>query len=206
MTKQNVACTCELQEQHFKEREKKALERCASRIQWYDRYALKAWGYWYALQILAITFGGLTPVLILSSALPKPAQALPAALAALLVSISSIFHSRMDAIRYAHARDLLESERAKYCTRTTREYSVNRNPNEALDAFMQHIEGIAIREATEWRNEHVRDTQPGDQGDQHRPPVEQLGRVEPKSRRLTTHRAIPHVLTERHPTMGQEVR
>lgn len=162
----SVVCACKLEERRIAERRERAIARCEAQIGWYNRYALKAWTCWYALQIGAITLGGLTPVLILLPSVPKPVQAFPSALGALLVSINSIFHSRSDAVRMAHARDMLKSEYAKYLTRTTEHYGVQHDENAALDTFMGRVEEVAMRESTEWRNVHLMDVRPMEGGQQ----------------------------------------
>jgi hypothetical protein len=136
-------------------RRQAALDRCDGRIRWYERYARKAWMWWYALQMSVIVLGGLTPILILVSDLPKTFQALPSAIAVVAASINGMFRSRADALRYAYARDMLASEKARYTTRTG-SYSARLTGEQALDRFMRHIEEISTKEICEWRNEHTR--------------------------------------------------
>src|SRR2546421_3478222 len=64
-------------------RRKKAIDRCVQQIEWYEAHGSRESFFYRFFQTCAIVFGGLTPILILWSDVPKPLQALPAALAAI---------------------------------------------------------------------------------------------------------------------------
>jgi len=66
---------------------------------------------------------GLTPVLILWSDLPEVLKALPAALAAIAAGVVGVFQWRESYPRFAFVCEALKSERLKFETRTTAEYS-----------------------------------------------------------------------------------
>lgn len=135
------------------ERSAKALDRCQSEIDRNqhdkDRSALLQ----HSLQALAVTFSGLTAILILWAQLPKPIQALPAALASIITGIVAIFRWQENYIRSAYTAEALRSERAKFEARAT-PYGLAETDDRVLDRFVTRTEAILMDAAAQWRTAH----------------------------------------------------
>jgi hypothetical protein len=99
-----------------------ALQRVDGQIEWYETHSTRQWWAFAIFQSAAVVLGGLTPVLILWSGLPKAVQALPAALAAMAAGLVGIFRWPHNKTRYSFTAEALKSERVKYATRTTSRY------------------------------------------------------------------------------------
>jgi Protein of unknown function (DUF4231) len=143
-----------------------ALRRVDEQIDWYETHSTRQWWAFSVFQSAAVVLGGLTPILILWSGLPKAVQALPAALAAIAAGLVGIFRWSHNKTRYSFTAEALKSERVKYATRTTSRYRHDLSDDQDLDNFVARIEDIAMTEVTEWRGEFARgaDGSPGDQG------------------------------------------
>ena len=128
-----------------------ALQRCDALIQAYQRLKRNSRIRYQTAQILAIVFSGLTPVLILWTDLPKPLQALPAALAAIAAGLNGVFQWKENYIRFAFTVEAIQSERVKFKTRTTREYAAKLAEHEALENFVTRVETLVLREVSDWR-------------------------------------------------------
>jgi hypothetical protein len=135
-----------------------ALRRVDEQIDWYETHSARQWRAFAVFQSAAVVLGGLTPVLILWSGLPKALQALPAALAAIAAGLVGIFRWPHNKTRYSFTAEALKSERVKYATRTTSLYRHELSDDQALDNFVARIEHIAMTEVTEWRGEFARST------------------------------------------------
>jgi hypothetical protein len=133
-----------------------ALRRVDEQIHWYETHSARQWKAFAVFQSAAVVLGGLTPVLILWSGLPKALQALPAALAAVSAGLVGIFRWPHNKTRYSFTAEALKSERVKYATRTTSRYRHELSEEQALDSFVARIEDIAMTEVTEWRGEFAR--------------------------------------------------
>jgi hypothetical protein len=133
-----------------------ALRRVDEQIEWYETHSARQWWAFTVFQTAAVVLGGLTPVLILWSELPKAVQALPAALAAISAGLVGIFRWPHNKTRYSFTAEALKSERVKFATRTTSRYRHQLSDEQALDNFVARIEDIAMTEVTEWRGEFAR--------------------------------------------------
>ena len=141
-----------------------ALARAEEQIAWYEAHSSRQWWTFAVFQTAAVLLGGLTPVLILWSELPKALQALPAALAAVAAGLVGIFRPLHNKVRYSFTAEALKSERVRYATRTGPLYGRELSADEALDNFVARIEDISMTEVGEWRGEFARATggSPGD--------------------------------------------
>lgn len=75
----------------FDNRNIKAMEACQASIRWFAKTKRMSKRLYVASQLSTIILSTLTTVLILVGTLPKWAQALPAALAAIYASLSTVF-------------------------------------------------------------------------------------------------------------------
>jgi hypothetical protein len=136
-------------------REKAALERCHHMIQWYERSRVRAGRAYRLFETSIIVLSALTPVLILSAAVPTLLQAVPPAIAGLFATLIATYRWREDWIRYTVAAETLRSELVKFSTRTTADYSVRLPLGAALDTFVARMESVAASEIAEWRSQHA---------------------------------------------------
>lgn len=129
----------------------KALQRCQDEIRWYENVKRRQRLAHYALQASVIVLSGMTPLLILIDQLPKPLQALPAALAGMLAAINGVFHISENYARFAYTSEALKSERFRFETRTTRDYAAEVDDYKALDRFVSRIEELIMSDVSDWR-------------------------------------------------------
>jgi hypothetical protein len=146
-------------------RQERAIARCDDQIDWYERQKrTKRWLYWF-FQNAVIVLTALTPILILWANVPevesrgwplldehKPSAlltALPAALAAMLAAIMSSYQWREQWTRFGFTAEMLKSEKVKFETRTTADYSGNEE--DALSNFVTRIEALISAEVGDWR-------------------------------------------------------
>ena len=142
----------------YADRRKKALERCNSQIGWYEKHKKES-SYLYRLfQVAAVGLSGITPVLILWSGLPEPVKALPAALGAVAIATTGIFHWRDNWSRFAYTAEVLKSELLKFETRTSKAYRIDLNEEETLDNFVYRIEAALMEEVSDWQAQQSRAT------------------------------------------------
>src|SRR5262249_33611701 len=86
-------------------------------IAWFERASRADWWLYRTFQVAVIVLSGTTPVLVLFAALPRPVQALPAALAALASAVAASFHWHEDAVRWGATREQLKSELRQFSVR-----------------------------------------------------------------------------------------
>ncbi len=134
-----------------------ALARADEQIAWYESHSARQWQAFSIFQSAAVALGGLTPVLILWSSLPKALQALPAALAAIAAGLVGVFRWPQNKTRYSFTAEALKSERVRYASRTG-PYGGQRTDEEALESFVSRIEDISMTEVAEWRGDFARAT------------------------------------------------
>jgi hypothetical protein len=127
------------------------LKRCQDQIMWYEKTKRQTRNLHQSLKISTIVLGGLTPLLILWSDLPKPIQALPSALAAMTAALNGAFRPRDNYIRFAYVAETLKSEKFKFETRTTKDYSRTVDEYQALENFVTRIESLMASEVSDWR-------------------------------------------------------
>jgi hypothetical protein len=140
-----------LPEQDFIKRRQIAVNDCHAMIAWYDRNKRIPRNLLYASQVSTIVLGALTPVLILWSDLPKPVQALPAALASIAASLNAVFRWRENWTLRAHTSEALKRELVKFQSRASEEYDANLDDQRALTNFVNRTERLSMDEVSEWR-------------------------------------------------------
>jgi hypothetical protein len=141
-------------------RHEQAVQRCQEMIAWYDKTKVTQRELYRWSQILAVVLSGLTPILILWNELPKPLQALPAALAAIVTALNGIFQWKDNYTRFAYTGEALKSELFKFQTRTTVDYARDVDDQQALENFVYRIEQLRENEVTDWRAQFQRASQP----------------------------------------------
>lgn len=126
-----------------------AVTQCQEQIRWFQVHS-RADRYLYrSFQVAIIVLSSASPVLVLFTNVPKPVQALPAALAALTAAVAASFHWHEDAVRWAATRELLKSELRQFAVAAGR-YGQGTKA-EVLDSFVTRIEAIIVGELTSWR-------------------------------------------------------
>jgi hypothetical protein len=128
-----------------------ALKRYADQEKWYDEHARQSRLLWQAFQAATVVFGGLTPILVLWSSLPKPLQALPSALAAMAAGSTGIFQWRENWTRFAWSREALRRERHLFDTRSTPHYARNLPDDVVLDRFVAAVEAVCASDVSAWQ-------------------------------------------------------
>jgi hypothetical protein len=129
----------------------KGLQECDDQIAFYEKTKGSTRALHLFLTISTISLGGITPVLILWSDLPKPLQALPSALAAMTVAFDRAFRPRENYARMSYFSEALKSEKFKFETRTTEDYGRTLDDYEVLNNFVKKIDVIKKSEMSEWR-------------------------------------------------------
>ena len=137
-------------EDDFGDRQARALEACQASIKWFAKNKKAPRNLYYTSQLATITLSALTPVLILVTELPKWAQALPAALAAIAAALSNVFNWKENWVRRASTLELLIAERVRYETRTTAAYDVALDDQEALNNFVESTTTLNLMEVSNW--------------------------------------------------------
>lgn len=132
------------------ERSKTAVAQCEEQIRWFELHSRADWILYRSFQVGVIVLSGTSPVLLLFTNLPKPLQALPAALAALAAAVAAGFHWHEDAVRWAATRELLKSELRQYRT-AAGHYGSGLDSAQALDGFVTRVEGIILGELSSWQ-------------------------------------------------------
>ncbi len=148
---------------NFQERRDKALERYREEVQWYGRTKLAQRRAYQILQVCVIVFSGLTPILILIDQVPKPLQALPAALAGILAALLATFRLQENYVRFGYTIEALKSELLKYETQADPDYGPEVDAQKAFERFVSRMEGMIMAEVTDWRQAAVRRETTGDQ-------------------------------------------
>jgi len=139
-------------EQDFSERKQIAIDDCQGLVEWYERNKRTPRILFYLSQVSTIVLGALTPVLILWSEVPKPVQALPAALASVAASLNAVFRWRENWAVRAYTSEALKRELVKFKSRATEEYYASLDDQKALSNFVNRIEQLSMNEVSEWRN------------------------------------------------------
>jgi len=132
----------------MKVQREQALKHCQRQIDFYEKAKRKSRLSFQISQTLAVTLSGLTPILILWTELPKPIQALPAAVAAIMVGLNGTFQFRENWTRFALGGQALRTEKIKFKTKTSRAYSVD--DSHALENFVSRINEITANEISDW--------------------------------------------------------
>lgn len=132
-----------------------AIARCQEQIQWYEKQKGRQRALYYTFQSLVVVLSGITPILILWTGLPKPIQALPAALGSIAAGLAGSFHWLEGWTRFAIADESLKSELAKFRARASESYSTKVSDEQALENFVTRVEAIVLAETTRWGTEIV---------------------------------------------------
>ncbi len=150
------------------ERRSKALANCAAQIAFFEGSARWAHRFYVVSQILTIVLSGLIPVVLLRDvsvpivgASPEVVAALLSAIVTIMAGLSAAFRWKENWTRYAYFAQALISEKAKFETRTTADYSADRSEVAALDTFVTRTENVRMSEVAEWR-EHERSVSAGE--------------------------------------------
>jgi hypothetical protein len=104
----------------------------------------------FQLQISTIVLSGLTPILILCD-IPKPLQALPSALAGVSAALYGTLRPRDSYVRVTYVLEALKSEKFKFETRTTQDYSRDLDDYRVLENFVIKMESLVASEISSWR-------------------------------------------------------
>jgi len=129
-----------------------AITQCEEMIDWYADAGRWKGSLHRGFQTLIIVLSGTTPVLVLFTGLPKPVQALPAALAALAAAIAGSNHWYEDTVRYAAAREQLKSELRQFRVRGGA-YTSGLSDEQALEAFVVKTEAVIMSELSKWQSQ-----------------------------------------------------
>jgi hypothetical protein len=140
------------------QRRQLALDDCQLMITWYDKNKRTVRTLFYISQVCIIVLSALTPVLILWSNLPKPLQALPAAVASVCAALNAVFRWRENWVLRAHASEALKRELLKFKTRTSEEYRADLDDQQALANFVARVESLSMNELSEWRVLQMQET------------------------------------------------
>jgi hypothetical protein len=140
----------------FRKRREDALTRCEKKIKEYLHDATSSAWLDHTFQVVAVTLSGLTAVLILwAEVIPKPIQALPASLAAILIGIRAIFRWHDNYITARYVAATLDIEKAKYSTRSN-PYGKDVSDEAALETFVTRTEAAIMDEASKWFAAHAK--------------------------------------------------
>jgi hypothetical protein len=132
------------------ERTAVAVAQCKEQIHWFETHSRADWYLYRSFQVGIIVLSSATPVLLLFTSLPKPLQALPAAMAALGAAVAAGFHWHEDAVRWAATREQLKSELRQFNTRAG-QYRSSLPRAQALDNFVTRVEAIILGELSNWQ-------------------------------------------------------
>lgn len=139
-------------------RKEEALARCEESIQWYKDEMTKSRRYFQWCQFSAIILAAVTPVLVVLQTMFEGQQvsivvliALFPALTAILTALNASFQWRENWIRFGATAEALMSERVKFRTRSTKEYSTAQSDQKALENFIIRIETMRLGETAAWQ-------------------------------------------------------
>jgi hypothetical protein len=137
-------------ESDIHDRVEKVLDHCKEMIKYYETGRTRERRLYRLFQTLIIILSALTPILILWTEIPKPLQALPAALASIAAGVIGIYHFHENWISSKNTAEALKNELLAYETRTTELYRTNLSDFKALDNFVIRIRDIQKDQITEW--------------------------------------------------------
>ena len=140
------------------QRRQLALDDCQVMITWYEKNKRTVRTLFYISQVCIIVLSALTPILILWSDLPKPVQALPAAIASICAALNAVFRWRENWVLRAHTSEALKRELLKFKTRTSEEYRADLDDQQALANFVARVESLTMSELSEWRGLQTQQT------------------------------------------------
>jgi len=128
-----------------------AIDDCQLMIDWYEKNKRVPRRFYYGSQVATIVLGAITPVLILWTDLPKPFQALPAALASIAAGLGAVFRWRENWVLRAQTSEALKRELAKFRARASQSYRYDLDGQQVLDNFVNRVESLSMSELAEWR-------------------------------------------------------
>jgi hypothetical protein len=117
--------------------------------EWYARHGARSRNVLSAAQIVAMFLSGVTPVLVAWTELSPVLQALPAALAAIVLGASTGFGWRETWVRFMQTAAELEREQLRFVTRT-RPYDTIRDQEELVRALVENASRIVSGEYESW--------------------------------------------------------
>ena len=147
----------------LQQRRDKALERYREEIDWYGHVKQRHRRAYQLLQVCVIVFSGLTPLLILIDQVPKPLQALPAALAGMLAAILATFRLQDNYARFGYTMEALKSELLRFESQGDRDYGPDVDSQKAFERFVSKMEAMIMAEVTDWRQAAIKREQTADQ-------------------------------------------
>ena len=130
------------------QREARAVNHCEARVAWFVKHKDLALYPYYALQMAILILTAITPVLILVEGIPKPLQALPAALAAIAAGAIGIAQMRETAGAFEVTATQLKAELLLFQTRA----GVYARVADPTGQFIETIARIESETTAEWRN------------------------------------------------------
>lgn len=120
-----------------------------AQIRYYASRARHSRLQWLSFEIAAIVLTGSTPVIVAITRLPTPVKAAPAALAAILTSLSLRSGLREDHVRWTMTRWRLEYEHQRLTMRMP-PYRADATSDEAAVLFFERAIVLSERELSEW--------------------------------------------------------
>lgn len=133
------------------DREREAELFCEKNIRWYKTNKTQSGRAYAILQTAALLLSGVTPILILWGSLPKPLQALPAAVATVATGLLGTFRFRDNQARWAISEETLGHELFNFKNRIGPAYGLDVDPEIALVQFVKTVEDLVINETADWR-------------------------------------------------------
>ena len=132
------------------------LQHCHKNIKWYGKTTKSQRRLHYLLQSGVSILSSVTLILILIEQIPKPLQALPAALVGMLAAIAGVFHISESYARFAYTAEALKSEKHKFKIRIPKDYradvdAADTDEYKALERFVVRVEELVMNEVTDWR-------------------------------------------------------
>lgn len=131
----------------------RVVRHCEDYIAWYERVKANARRLDYSLQASTIVFSAITPLLLLSPAVPPVLQALPATVAAVAAGLQGVFKFREKLLGFALAGELLKAAKLRFEIRTEALSPEDPNYAAVLAEFADHINRIVLDETREWRQQ-----------------------------------------------------
>jgi hypothetical protein len=149
----------------YEERRDNALKYCREQINSFESRKIRDRRWYRLAQATVIFLSALTPLLILGEPgfqIPKLVQAIPAAIAAVVTGINSLFDWQGNWTRYSVTETALRAEKLAFEARATEAYSANLDAERerSLSNFVSNINSILEREVSEWSARALKSQQP----------------------------------------------
>jgi hypothetical protein len=142
------------------DRRRKAIDRYAESVAWYERTKRTARILYYGFQVAVILLSGITPLVILATE-SKLVQAAFPALAAICAGLLGVYQWQESWRRRATTLEALRSEFVKFDTRSGDDYSLALTDDEVVSRFVLRMEDILAGEVSEWQRLRAVKSEPG---------------------------------------------